>query len=361
MEIAKIVPFKDMQVEKPNTYKMIKSDGTEEIVKLEFAPGIIYEEGTKDNAENFNTIQNNCIYRVDGVRKLEATEEIYDINITNYNNYTDTDISIIMTIDVANTTGSPKIRLNNIKYNIVDENGNVAIGYFKNKNTFIFVIDFYKKTAKVNSIFLPPATPTTIGGVKSVVNDLVTTSTDRPLSSNMGKVLQDTKFDLTGGTVTNGTNEARIGVKYDNLSTDMMYMYTNASSQGVFSVMPGFNSIPVIRIDKTTGVVSYAGGAFDGGITAPNLAVFSTLDNTSLTSGTTYTNTTGKPMMITAREESNNAATRTIVININGVDVSAVDDSANSNLCVTAICPANGTYQVFFLGTLTSRTTIRQY
>ena len=206
MEIAKIVPFKDMQVEKPNTYKMIKSDGTEEIVKLEFAPGIIYEEGTKDNAENFNTIQNNCIYRVDGVRKLEATEEIYDINITNYNNYTDTDISIIMTIDVANTTGSPKIRLNNIKYNIVDENGNVAIGYFKNKNTFIFVIDFYKKTAKVNSIFLPPATPTTIGGVKSVVNDLVTASTDRPLSSNMGKVLQDTKLDLTGGTLTGALN-----------------------------------------------------------------------------------------------------------------------------------------------------------
>ena len=224
MEIAKIVPFKDMQVEKPNTYKMIKSDGTEEIVKLEFAPGIIYEEGTKDNAENFNTIQNNCIYRVDGVRKLEATEEIYDINITNYNNYTDTDISIIMTIDVANTTGSPKIRLNNIKYNIVDENGNVAIGYFKNKNTFIFVIDFYKKTAKVNSIFLPPATPTTIGGVKSVVNDLVTASTDRPLSSNMGKVLQDTKLNLTGGTLTgalNGTTATFSGdITAPNIITD---------------------------------------------------------------------------------------------------------------------------------------------
>ena len=193
-------------------------------------------------------------------------------------------------------------------------------------------------------------------------NVLTSTSTTKPLSANMGKVLQDTKLDLTGGTVTNGTNEARIGVKYDNLSTDMMYMYTNASSQGVFSVMPGFNSIPVIRIDKTTGVVSYAGGAFDGGITAPNLAVFSTLDKTSLTPGTTYTNTTGKPMMITAREVNNGAAAaRSIGITINGNDVSAADDYGISDLCVTAICPANGTYKVLFSGTSISRATIRQY
>lgn len=143
-------------------------------------------------------------------------------------------------------------------------------------------------------------------------NVLTSTSTTKPLSANMGKVLQDTKLDLTGGTLTGALN-------------------------------------------GTT-------ATFSGDITAPNLAVFSTLDNTSLTSGTTYTNTTGKPMMITAREEYNGAAaSRSIVITINGNDVSAADDYGISNLCVTAICPANGTYKVLFSGTLTPRTTIRQY
>ena len=143
-------------------------------------------------------------------------------------------------------------------------------------------------------------------------NVLTSTAVNKPLSANMGKVLQDTKLDLTGGTLTGALN-------------------------------------------GTT-------ATFSGDITAPNLAVFSTLDNTSLTSGTTYTNTTGKPMMITAREAHNGAAAaRSIEIIINGDYVSAVDDGSNNNLCVTAICPANGTYMVFFLGTTTSRTTIRQY
>ena len=143
-------------------------------------------------------------------------------------------------------------------------------------------------------------------------NVLTSTAVNKPLSANMGKVLQDTKLNLTGGTLTGALN-------------------------------------------GTT-------ATFNGDITAPNLAVFSTLDNTNLTPGTTYTNTTGKPMMITAREVNNGAAaSRSIVITINGNDVSAADDYGISDLCVTAICPANGTYKVLFSGTSISRTTIRQY
>lgn len=194
MNSAKIVPFVDMQVEKPSTYKMIKNDGTEELVKLEFAPGIIYQEGTKNNAENFNTIQNNAVYRVDGTRVLEATEEIYDINIVNYNNYTPNDLTIIMNVDVSNTSNSPKIRLNNIKYNIVNESGNVPINFLINKNTFIFVLDFNKKTAKITSgdYKLKPATSSSIGGVK--IGGSMTISADGTIDAILNQTTADGRY-----------------------------------------------------------------------------------------------------------------------------------------------------------------------
>ena len=166
--MSKIIPFKDMRVEKPDTYKITRSDGIEEIVKIEFAPGMIYEQGTKDNAENFNSIQNNCVYRVDGVRKIEGNEEIYDIVITDYSNYTPSDLTILINIDSSNTTEAPKIRLNKEKYSIINEFGNVPIDFLTSKNTFTIILDYIKKTAKITSgdYKLKPATSTVLGGVK---------------------------------------------------------------------------------------------------------------------------------------------------------------------------------------------------
>lgn len=388
MNSAKIVPFIDMQVEKPNTYKMIKNDGTEELVKLEFAPGIIYQEGTKDNAENFNTIQNNAVYRVDGTRVLEATEEIYDINIVNYNNYTPNDLTIIMNVDVSNTSNSPKIRLNNIKYNIVNESGNVPINFLINKNTFIFVLDFNKKTAKITSgdYKLKPATTSIIGGVKpdgttltvdinglikTVDNKFFTnngipmpagtnlntfltkghyTSVDNATTATMfntpfgsmsftlvvdgiqgnnlfisqlatyyidGTIAQRITLDagitwtpwieiinkttgdatyvkkvgdtMTGGlraaalTITNGTNETNITARYNNLATDTMSIYNNATNTGIYNNMPTHGNISIFSRSKSTGVVSYAGGnygtingstaTFSGNVTAPSITI----------------------------------------------------------------------------------------
>ena len=192
--MSKIIPFKDMRVEKPDTYKITRSDGIEEIVKIEFAPGMIYEQGTKDNAENFNSIQNNCVYRVDGVRKIEGNEEIYDIVITDYSNYTPSDLTILINIDSSNTTEAPKIRLNKEKYSIINEFGNVPIDFLTSKNTFTIILDYIKKTAKITSgdYKLKPATASVIGGVK--IGSSMTVSADGTIDSILNQTVADGRY-----------------------------------------------------------------------------------------------------------------------------------------------------------------------
>ena len=116
-----------------------------------------------------------------------------------------------------------------------------------------------------------------------VINNLTSTSTTDVLSANMGKTLQDTKINLTGGMATNGTDEVDLGVKYNNLSTDHIYMYASSISSGLYSSAPGYPSMPLISRSKSNGVVSFAGGnygsingstaTFSGNVTASSITI----------------------------------------------------------------------------------------
>lgn len=125
-------------------------------------------------------------------------------------------------------------------------------------------------------------------------NILTSTSATKPLSANMGKVLQDTKLNLTGGTLTgalkaptivasNETNTAAIYARFNNLETDQVYLYNNSTKTGIYSLMPTHGELDIISRNKSTGVVTYAGGnygtingstaTFSGNVTAPSITI----------------------------------------------------------------------------------------
>lgn len=148
-------------------------------------------------------------------------------------------------------------------------------------------------------------------------NVLTSTAVNKPLSANMGKVLQDTKLDLTGGTLTgilNGTSANFSGnVKNENLAIDASightvitgnYAYIECRvtesdlSANFFRMSSDHNynlfeyygsgglsgtSKEFIRHNKSTGVVTYAGGnygtingstaTFSGNVTAPSITI----------------------------------------------------------------------------------------
>lgn len=94
---------------------------------------------------------------------------------------------------------------------------------------------------------------------------------------------------MTGGltaaalTITNGTNETNITARYNNLATDTMSIYNNATNTGIYNNMPTHGNISIFSRSKSTGVVSYAGGnygtingstaTFSGNVTAPSITI----------------------------------------------------------------------------------------
>lgn len=302
----------------PNETFMMRDDGTLGAVTIDDVNSFIAEARTLINEHT--TLKEAELDTHTDTKKTELNSHT-DLKIIELNSHT----IELQKIEINDLTETKKIEIIEVAddkiaeiNNIIIENGDLPIATAVTKGIASFGTGFTVVNGHVTAdgTNIVSANDGIIANADNIQLDtqnvLTSTSTTKPLSANMGKVLQDTKLNLTGGTLTGALN-------------------------------------------GTT-------ATFSGDITAPNLAVFSTLDNTSVTSGTTYTNTTGKPMMITAREVNNGAeASRSIVITINGNDVSAADNYGISDLCVTAICPANGTYKVLFSGTSISRATIRQY
>ena len=165
----------------------------------------------------------------------------------------------------------------------------------------------------------------------NTVNNLGTASSTKPLSANMGKFLQDTKLNLTGGTLTgalNGTSAFFSGsVTSENIDTNAVighivssgdYAYSECrvkesdSSENFFRMSSGHNhnaleyygsgglsgtSKQFIIHNKSTGTVTFAGGnygtingstaTFSGNVTAPNIITDTSIGTyTTLFSGT---------------------------------------------------------------------------
>lgn len=94
---------------------------------------------------------------------------------------------------------------------------------------------------------------------------------------------------MTGGltttalAITNGTNETNITARYNNLVTDTMGIYNNATGTGIYNAMPTHGNISIFSRNKSTGVVTYAGGnygtingstaTFSGNVTAPSITI----------------------------------------------------------------------------------------
>ncbi len=108
-------------------------------------------------------------------------------------------------------------------------------------------------------------------------NNITSTSITKPLSANMGKYLYDTKLNLSGGKMTGSlelplvlvnkgnTTEHQIMIKYNSIVNDLIYLYSNSASQGIFSAM-SIGDLSLIARNKTTGAVTYAGGSFNSAI-----------------------------------------------------------------------------------------------
>lgn len=84
-------------------------------------------------------------------------------------------------------------------------------------------------------------------------------------------------------TTTNGTNETGIYARYNNLTTDIVYLYNNSTDIGIYNNMPTHGNVPIFLRSKSTGVVYYAGGnygtingstaTFSGNVTAPSITI----------------------------------------------------------------------------------------
>lgn len=146
---SKIINFKDLKVEHPNRYKVTDSNGTEDIKKIDFDPGLIYQQGTPESAENFNNIQKNCIYEVNGVRILEGQEEIYDISIDGFDNFEFESLKILMTPNATNTIKGSFVRLNGAKYIIKNRTDSIGIGQIFSGESIFISLHYARKTADV--------------------------------------------------------------------------------------------------------------------------------------------------------------------------------------------------------------------
>lgn len=146
---SKIINFKDLKVEHPNRYKVTDSNGSEDIKKIDFDPGLIYQQGTPESAENFNNIQKNCIYEVNGVRILEGQEEIYDISIDGFDNFEFESLKILMTPNATNTIKGSFVRLNGAKYIIKNRTDSIGIGQIFGSEKILLTLNSSLKVANV--------------------------------------------------------------------------------------------------------------------------------------------------------------------------------------------------------------------
>ena len=148
-----------------------------------------------------------------------------------------------------------------------------------------------------DNIELKPATTSIIGGVK--IGADMTVSADGTINPLLNQTTADGRYvnvagdTMTGGlaaaslTAANGTNTAALYVRYSNITTDQMYLYNNATDTGIYNRMPTHGDIIFFSRNKSTGVVTYAGGTFNGNVTAPNIITNTSIGTcTTLFSGT---------------------------------------------------------------------------
>lgn len=149
MANSKLTNFKDLKVEYPERYKVINEDLTEETKTIRFLPGITYQEGTPETAENFNNIQRNSIYEVNGTRVVEGQNEIYDITIEGSEDFTFTDLKLCLVPNETNTKKGPLVRFNSNTYTIKNAQDTVNIGSLVSKEKIFLNLNFTQKTAEI--------------------------------------------------------------------------------------------------------------------------------------------------------------------------------------------------------------------
>ncbi|WP_297638578.1 hypothetical protein [uncultured Clostridium sp.] len=149
MANGKLTNFKDLKVEYPERYKVINEDLTEETKTIRFLPGVTYQEGTPETAENFNNIQRNSIYEVNGTRITEGQNEIYNIVIEGSEDFTFTDLKLCLVPNETNTKKGPLIRFNGNTYTIKNAQDTVNIGSLVSKEKIFLNLNFTQKTAEI--------------------------------------------------------------------------------------------------------------------------------------------------------------------------------------------------------------------
>lgn len=149
MANSKLTNFKDLKVEYPERYKVINEDLTEETKTIRFLPGITYQEGTPETAENFNNIQRNSIYEVAGNRIIEGQNEIYDITIEGSQEFIFTDLKLCLVPNETNTKKGPLLRFNGNTYTIKNAQDTVNIGSIASKEKIFLNLNFTQKTAEI--------------------------------------------------------------------------------------------------------------------------------------------------------------------------------------------------------------------
>ncbi|HBJ79719.1 MULTISPECIES: phage baseplate protein [Fusobacterium] len=148
---ASIIPFENMSVEFPERYRVTREDGTVEIQTIQFDPGTIYSKGTEESAENFNTVQKNCIYNIVGTHKMEGVLEIFEGTIEGIDKFGMFDLNLIMIPTETNTTVGCVIRIAEIEFTIVNARGSIDIGDLEANNLYLFKLDAEKRTAMLMS------------------------------------------------------------------------------------------------------------------------------------------------------------------------------------------------------------------
>lgn len=239
---SKIINFKDLKVEHPNRYKVTDSNGTEDIKKIDFDPGLIYQPGTPESAENFNNIQKNCIYEVSGVRILEGQEEIYDISIDGFNNFEFENLKILMTPNATNTIKGSFIRLNGAKYIIKNRTDSIGVGQIFSGESIFISLHFARKTADVIATLNGGYVGTLAELEKKVDSDLTLHKNDKnnphavtKSQVGLGNVGNYTAVNKAGDSMNNyleiidGTNNAPSLILHNSLNRNRITLGTDGN------------------------------------------------------------------------------------------------------------------------------------
>lgn len=155
------------------------NDGKKQIV---FSPDSVVEEGTPIGAEILNEIQNNGLYYLIGTHRVDGQESIYDCTLEGIDSFEFTQLCVLFKPDTTPTQSTIKLNISGQVYTLTGAK-------ILNANQLGLILVKSELKAYVWSNYI------------KIVNDLTTGGVDNALSGEMGKKLNNEKFDKIGGTV----------------------------------------------------------------------------------------------------------------------------------------------------------------